>query len=63
MIWKGFGFIAPDEPGPDAYLSRFALDAAQIQGVKVRGFTPDQIFEAAKEQLHLVRELIKGGSR
>ena len=40
--WKGFGFVAPDEPGPDAYLSRFALNAVQIQGVKARGSPPTE---------------------
>ena len=31
---KGIGVIKPDEPGPDAYVSQFALEAAQILGIK-----------------------------
>jgi CspA family cold shock protein len=31
---KGIGVIKPDEPGPDAYVSQFALEAARILGIK-----------------------------
>jgi CspA family cold shock protein len=31
---KGFGFIKPDEPGPEAYIPQFAVEAAGIQGFK-----------------------------
>jgi len=33
-LLKGFGFIKPDNRGPDAYVSKIELEAAQIEGVK-----------------------------
>ena len=31
---KGFGFIKPDTRGPDAYVSKYELETANIDGVK-----------------------------